>query len=54
MVKRILVAVVGMGMGAMAGLIVALLGVGNAAVVWGAAVGGVVFSLAAPRMGRAA
>lgn len=54
MIKKLLVAVVGMGMGGLAGLLVALLGVGNAAIVWGAVLGALVFSLAAPRIGRAA
>jgi len=53
-IKRLLVAVVGMGMGGLIGLLVALLGAGNPAILWGAALGGLVFSLAAPRIGRAA
>ena len=54
MIKTILVALVGMGMGAMIGLLVALLGGGNLAILLGAALGGLVFSFAAPRIGRAA
>jgi len=54
MIKRLLVAVVGMGMGGLAGLLVAMLGVGNVAIVGGAVLGAVVFSVAAPRIGRAA
>jgi hypothetical protein len=54
MIKAILVALVGMGMGAMVGLLAALLGAGNLAIVLGAAAGGLVFSVAAPRIGRAA
>ena len=54
MLKRLLVALVGMAMGGLAGLIVAAMGVGNKAILLGAALGGVVFSIAAPRMGRAA
>ena len=54
MIKRILVAVVGMAMGGLAGLLVAWLGAGNLAILLGAAVGGLLFSLAAPRIGRAA
>ncbi len=54
MIKRLLVAVVGMAMGGLVGLLVAFLGVGNSAILWGAALGGLVFSLAAPRAGRAA
>jgi hypothetical protein len=54
MLKTILVALVGMGMGGMVGLLVDLLGVGNLAILLGAVLGGLVFSLAAPRIGRAA
>jgi len=54
MIKAILVALVGMGMGAMVGLLVALLGGGNLAILLGAALGGLVFSIAAPRLGRTA
>ena len=54
MIKRILVALVGMAMGGLAGLAVALMGAGNVAIIVGAAVGGLVFSVAAPRVGRAA
>jgi hypothetical protein len=54
MIKTILVALVGMGMGAMVGLLAALLGAGNLAILMGAVLGGLVFSLAAPRIGRAA
>jgi glucose uptake protein GlcU len=54
MVKRLLVALVGMAMGGLAGLVVALMGAGNLAILLGAALGGLVFSIAAPRLGRAA
>jgi glucose uptake protein GlcU len=54
MIKAILVALVGMGMGGMVGLLVDLLGAGNLAILLGAALGGLVFSFAAPRIGRAA
>ncbi len=54
MFKRLLVAVVGMAMGGLVGLLVAFLGVGNLAILLGAVVGGIVFSVAAPRLGRAA
>jgi glucose uptake protein GlcU len=54
MLRRLLVALVGMAMGGLAGLVVALMGAGNPAILLGAALGGLVFSIAAPRMGRAA
>ena len=54
MIKRLLVALVGMAMGGLAGLPVALLGAGNLAILLGAALGGVLFSFAAPRLGRTA
>jgi len=54
MIKRLLVAVVGMAMGGLVGLLVAWLGAGNLAILLGAALGGLLFSVAAPRMGRAA
>jgi glucose uptake protein GlcU len=54
MLKRLLVALVGMAMGGLAGLVVMLMGAGNLAILLGAALGGLVFSIAAPRMGRAA
>ena len=54
MLRRLLVALVGMAMGGLAGLAVALMGAGNLAILLGAALGGLVFSIAAPRMGRAA
>ena len=54
MLKRLMVAVVGMAMGGLAGLVVAWLGAGNIAILLGAALGGLVFSIAAPRAGRAA
>jgi glucose uptake protein GlcU len=54
MVKRLLVALVGMAMGGLAGLVFALMGAGNLAILLGAALGGLVFSIAAPRVGRAA
>jgi len=54
MLKRLLVALVGMAMGGLAGLLVAWMGAGNLAILLGAALGGLVFSIAAPRLGRAA
>jgi hypothetical protein len=54
MIKTILVALVGMGMGGMIGLLADVLGAGNLAILLGAALGGLVFSFAAPRIGRAA
>jgi ABC-type phosphate/phosphonate transport system permease subunit len=54
MIKRFLVAVVGTAMGGLVGLLVAFLGAGNAAILGGAVLGGLVFSLAAPRIGRTA
>ena len=54
MLKRLLVALVGMAMGGLAGLLVDLMGMGNPAILVGAAIGGVIFSIAAPRAGRAA
>jgi Na+(H+)/acetate symporter ActP len=54
MLKRLMVALVGMAMGGLAGLVVALMGAGNLAIILGAALGGLVFSVAAPRVGRAA
>jgi len=54
MLKRFMVALVGMAMGGLVGLGVALIGAGNLAIILGAALGGLVFSIAAPRVGRAA
>jgi glucose uptake protein GlcU len=54
MVKRLLVALVGMAMGGLAGLLVAFMGVGNRAIIVGAVLGGLVFSIVAPRVGRPA
>jgi hypothetical protein len=54
MIKRLLVALVGMAMGGLAGLLVAWMGAGNLAILLGAALGGLVFSIGAPRVGRAA
>jgi hypothetical protein len=42
MAKRIMVVVVGAGIGSLAGLLVSFLGAGNAALVGGAVVGGIV------------
>ena len=53
MLKRLMVALVGMAMGGLAGLLIALAGAGNLAIILGAVVGGLVFSIAAPRVGRA-
>ncbi|HUO32760.1 MAG TPA: hypothetical protein VMU80_26335 [Bryobacteraceae bacterium] len=52
MLKRLLVALVGMAMGGLAGLLIDLMGAGNLAVLLGAVLGGLVFSIAAPRVGR--
>ncbi|MGA2988778.1 MAG: hypothetical protein ABSF54_09435 [Bryobacteraceae bacterium] len=54
MLKRLVVALVGMAMGGLAGLLVALMGAGNLAIILGAVVGGLVFSVALPRVGRTA
>lgn len=54
MLKGLVVALVGMAMGGLAGLAVALMGAGNLAIIVGAVLGGLVFSIAAPRVGRAA
>jgi hypothetical protein len=54
MLKGLVVALVGMAMGGLAGLVIALMGVGNWAIIVGAALGGLVFSIGAPRVGRAA
>jgi len=54
MLRRLLVALVCMAMDGLAGLGVALIGAGNLAIILGAALGGLVFSIAAPRVGRAA
>ena len=48
--KKLLLAIVGSAMGAMAGLIVALMGAGNLAIVGGAVVGACVFVYAVPRI----
>lgn len=40
--KRVMVMVVGAGIGSLLGLLASFLGAGNAALVWGAAVGAVV------------
>jgi hypothetical protein len=53
MLKGLVVALVGMAMGGLAGLAIALMGAGNWAIIAGAAVGGLVFSIGAPRVGRA-
>jgi hypothetical protein len=54
MFKRLLVALVGTAMGGLAGLLVALMGAGNLAIILGAVLGGLIFSIALPRLGRAA
>jgi len=43
-----------MAMGGLAGLVVALLGAGNRAILLGAAVGAVLFAFVAPRLGGSA
>jgi hypothetical protein len=50
MAKRLMIAVVGAGIGALAGLLIAYLGAGNSAVIAGAAAGAVIpqFVLGAP------
>jgi hypothetical protein len=54
MLKRLVVAMVGMAMGGLVGLGIALMGAGNPAIIVGAVLGGLVFSIALPRVGRAA
>ncbi|MGO4883775.1 MAG: hypothetical protein ACLP59_23585 [Bryobacteraceae bacterium] len=54
MLKILAVALVGMAMGSLAGLFVAMMGAGNLAIILGAVLGGLVFSIAAPRVGRTA
>ena len=54
MLKRLLVALVGTAMGGSVGLGAALMGLDNIAILVGAALGCLVFSIAAPRVGRAA
>jgi|HubBroStandDraft_4_1064222.scaffolds.fasta_scaffold2303749_1 glucose uptake protein GlcU len=54
MLKRLLLAMVGMAMGGLAGLVFDLMGVGSSAILIGAAVGALVFSIGAPLVGRAA
>ncbi len=53
MLKKLLVALVGTAMGGLVGLVIDLIGGGNAAILIGAVVGCLFFSIAAPRMGRA-
>ncbi|MGA2134485.1 MAG: hypothetical protein ABSH50_19515 [Bryobacteraceae bacterium] len=53
MLKRLVVALVGMAMGAMIGLGAAMMGLGNVAILVGAALGAVAFSIGAARVGRA-
>jgi hypothetical protein len=53
MLKKLLVALVGIAMGGLTGLLFDLMGAGNPAILVGAALGGLVFSIAAPRVGRA-
>jgi hypothetical protein len=53
-IKRVLVAVVGMAMGGLVGLLVSLLGLGNLAIFLGVVLGGLIFFFAVPRMGGAA
>lgn len=52
MAKRLMVAVVGAGIGSLAGLLVSFLGAGNSALIVGAAVGAVVPVLVLGRPGR--
>jgi len=54
MLKKILVALVGTAMGGLIGLGADFMGAGKLAIMAGAAVGGLVFLIAAPRAGRAA
>ena len=51
MIKRILLAVVGLAMGGLIGLLPALLGIGTPAIIGGAVLGALVFSIGAPRLG---
>jgi len=53
MLKRLVVALVGMAMGGLVGLVGALLGYGNSAILMGAVIGGVAFSVGSPRAGKA-
>ena len=50
--KRIMVSVVGAGIGSLAGLLAAFLGAGNPALLWGAAVGAVAPLLFLGRPGK--
>ena len=52
MAKRIMVAVVGAGIGSLAGLLISFLGAGNSALVVGAAVGAVIPLLVLGRPGK--
>ncbi len=52
MAKRLMVAVVGAGIGSLAGLLVSFLGAGNSALIIGAAVGAVLPLLVLGRPGR--
>jgi hypothetical protein len=42
MLKRIMLAVIGAGMGSLVGLLISFLGAGNSAIIVGAVVGGIV------------
>jgi len=49
MLKKLLVALVGMAMGGLVGLLVAFMGAGNLAIILGAVLGGLVFSIGVAR-----
>jgi hypothetical protein len=52
MAKRLMLAVVGAGIGSLAGLLISFLGAGNAALIWGAVVGAIVPLVALGKPGR--
>jgi hypothetical protein len=52
MLKKVLVALVGTAMGGLVGLGAALLGAGSVAIVAGAVLGGLLFSIGVPWLGR--
>jgi len=54
MLKKLAVALVGMAMGALAGVFVAMMGAGNLAIILGAAAGAAAFSIGISRAGKSA
>ena len=54
MIKRLLVALVGMAMGGLVGLMIAFMGAGNLAIIVGAIAGALLFSFGAARADRTA